>query len=52
MIPRYRCWRGEKEWEGWKYDQRGQRTHLPCPFCGNLYLTWLNYEEMREDNFR
>ena len=53
MKARFRCMRCPHEWSG----QPGPSLRPPrekesnpdtiCPACGSLYMTWLNFEEMR-----
>lgn len=60
-ISRYRCVKCRFEWEGYRvlwdeesglgetYRQHGGRGPTECPQhkCKNLYVEWLNWEEIR-----
>ncbi len=57
MDARFRCMGCAWEWTG----LQGPNLPAPnihennpdtiCPACGSLYMTWLNYKDMRRDGF-
>ena len=55
---KYRCMRCRFEWVGyrvlpdkdrvyWRYDDHQGRGMTDCPKCHNMYVEWLNWEEIR-----
>ncbi len=41
MKPLYRCMKCSGEW-------RGEVGPVACPLCGNFYVEWVNFEQMRK----
>jgi len=44
-LGKYKCLKCNYEWE----EKHGPNQ---CPKCNNLYVKWLNFEEMKENNFK
>lgn len=54
----YRCMRCGFKWEGYRvlwddkgnghrYNQNGGRGMTECPSCKNIYVEWVNWEQVR-----
>lgn len=43
MNAHYRCWSCRYEWQAPPGPQNDG-----CPRCGHLYMTWLNFDEMKQ----
>lgn len=43
----YRVLWDEKTGQGYRYDQHGGRGPTECPKCKNIYVEWVNWEQIR-----
>ena len=46
MRSKYQCQKCEHKWE------EANPGPTECPKCGHLYVDWLNFQEMKNNNWR
>lgn len=46
MYCKYKCQKCDRKW---KVNKPGPHHCSECPFCGNVYFDWLNFEEVIKD---
>lgn len=47
-IAHYKC--GTIDFKGCDFSWYGKPRPVDCPQCKQIYITWLNFEELRTNN--